>query len=265
MSLNQQNLYDFDIHIAEIYDQKENHTHDIELLRKLLLKKGKLSILEPFCGTGRMLIPLALDGHTLFGIDQSQAMLQFAQKKIEKLANDVEERIQLKCVDVTGEAWPTEYDLVILGFNCFYELASAEEQEFCIFQASRACRPGGYIYVDNDHMEGDLDAAWQDMNQKYVYLSGTCKDGYQVKNTRETIWFDVKRRLARFDRRHQIISPEGEMTEYQFFQQKHPVSKVEVQTWLEKHGFEIEAVYGDHTANPYHQHSKKAIFWARKL
>ena len=170
MSINQQNLYDFDIHIAEIYDQKENHKQDIELLLKLLRKKGKLNILEPFCGTGRMLIPLALDGHTIFGIDQSQSMLQFAQKKIEQLPNDVQKRIQLKCADVTGESWPTEYDLVILGFNCFYELASAEEQEFCIYQASRACRPSGYIYVDNDHMEGELDAAWQDMNHKYVVV-----------------------------------------------------------------------------------------------
>lgn len=264
MSINQQNLYDFDIHIAEIYDQKENHSQDIELLQKLLRKKGKLAILEPFCGTGRFLITLALDGHTIFGIDQSQSMLQFAQKKIEKLPNDVQKRILLQWADVTVENWPTGYDLVILGFNCFYELATAEEQEYCIYQASRACNPGGYIYVDNDHMEGELDAAWQDMNHKYVYLSGTCKDGYQVKNTRETIWFDVKRKLARFDRRYQIISPEGKITEYRFFQQKHPVSKVEVQTWLEKYGFEILAVYGDHSANPYHEHSLKAIFWARK-
>lgn len=78
------------------------------------------------------------------------------------------EIIELKCADVTVETWPTGYDLVILGFNCFYELATAEEQEFCIYQASRACKPGGYIYVDNDHMEGDLDAAWQEINTRYV-------------------------------------------------------------------------------------------------
>jgi SAM-dependent methyltransferase len=264
MSINQNNLYDFDIHIAEIYDIQENDAQDVELLQKLLQGKPALNILEPFCGTGRMLIPLALDGHSILGIDQSSSMLQFAKKKIKELPEDAQKRIQLKCADVTAENWPTGYDLVILGFNCFYELATAEEQEFCIAQAARACKPGGYIYVDNDHMEGDLDAAWQDMNHKYVYLSGICKDGYQVKNTRETIWFDIKQRLARFDRRYQITAPDGAITEYQFTQQKHPVSKVEVQTWLEKHGFEILAVYGDHSENPYTQNSLKAIFWARK-
>lgn len=264
MSINQHNLYDFDTHIAEIYDTQENDTQDVELVRNLLRGKPSLNILEPFCGTGRLLIPLALDGHSILGLDQSQVMLQLAQKKIKELPDDVQKRVQLQCTDVTVETWPKEYDLVILGFNCFYELATAEEQENCIYQASRACNPGGYIYVDNDHMEGELDAAWQDMNHKYVYLSGTCKDGYQVKNTRETIWFDVKRRLARFDRRYQIISPDGAITEYQFTQQKHPVSKVEVQTWLEKHGFEILGVYGDHSGNPYHHYAPKAIFWAKK-
>lgn len=264
MSINQQNLYDFDIHIAEIYDMQENNTRDVEFLRNLLQGKTRLNILEPFCGTGRFVIPLALDGHSILGIDQSQGMLQLANKKIEGLPDVVQKRIQLQCADVTVEAWPTEYDLVILGFNCFYELASAEEQEFCIYQASRACKPGGYIYVDNDHMEGELDSAWQDMNNKYVYLSGTCEDGTQVKNTRKTIWFDGQQRLARFERRYQITSPDGIVTEYQFTQQKHPVSKVEVQTWLEKHGFEILEVFGDHEGNPYSQNSQKAIFWARR-
>ena len=264
MSINQHNLYDFDTHIAEIYDMQENDTQDVSLLQKLLQEKSIPNILEPFCGTGRLLIPLALDGHSILGIDQSQAMLQLAQKKIKDLSDDVQKRIRLQWADVSVENWPSGYDLVILGFNCFYELASAEEQEFCIHQASRACKPGGYIYVDNDHMEGELDAAWQDMNHKYVYLSGICQDGTQVKNTRQTIWFDVKQRLARFDRRYQITSPAGVITEYQFTQQKHPVSKVEVQTWLEKHGFDVLAVYGDHSGNPYHHNSLKAIFWARK-
>lgn len=264
MSINLHNLYDFDIHIAEIYDMQENNTKDVEFLRNLLQGKKRLTILEPFCGTGRFIIPLALDGHSILGIDQSQAMLQFAQKKIHELPEAIQNRIKLKCADVTVETWPTGYDLVILGFNCFYELATVEEQEYCIYQAARACKPGGYIYVDNDHMEGQLDAAWQDMNHQYVYLSGTCKDGTQVKNTRQTIWFNVEQRLARFERRYEITSPEGIISEYQFIQQKHPVSKVEIQTWLEKHEFEILTVYGDHAANPYHEDSLKAIFWARK-
>ena len=78
MSINQHNLYDFDIHIAEIYDSDENDTQDIELLWSLLHGKTRLNILESFCGTGRLLILLAFDGHSILGVDQSQKMLQLA-------------------------------------------------------------------------------------------------------------------------------------------------------------------------------------------
>ncbi len=97
MSMNKQNLYDFDIHIAEIYDQKENDMRDVELLQNLLSNIGKSQILEPFCGTGRILIPLALDGHTIFGFDQSSAMVQTAIKKKEKLTSEIQKRIHLEC------------------------------------------------------------------------------------------------------------------------------------------------------------------------
>jgi hypothetical protein len=48
-------------------------------------------------------------------------------------------------------------------------------------------------------------------------------------------------------------------------QQKHPVSTIEVRTWLEGHGFAIERLYGDRAGNPYGDDSPRAIFWARKL
>ena len=63
------NQYDLDPHVAEIYDQVETETDDIELIRTLITGKGVLRILEPFCGTGRILIPLALDGQEIVGLD----------------------------------------------------------------------------------------------------------------------------------------------------------------------------------------------------
>ena len=99
MSINQHNLYDFHIDIAETYDQNENLTQDVELLRNLLGNKGRLNILITFCRTGRMLFPLSIDDHTKYGIDQSRSMVQFAKKKIDQLQNDVQKRIQLKCAE----------------------------------------------------------------------------------------------------------------------------------------------------------------------
>lgn len=264
MSLNQQNSYDIDTHIAEIYDQNETEIKDVEFLKTLIEGKGIHLILEPFCGTGRMILPLAKEGYSIIGMDQAQGMLHLAQTKITNVPEEIQKLVILQHKDVTSEKWPTGFDLVILGYNCFYELASPAEQEYCIEQAAKALNPGGYLFIDNDHMEGDLHASWQDIGVVRKSISGKCNDGSVLENYRETIWVDVPNRLARFRRRYVITPPNSEKKEYEFFQQKHPVSKVEVETWLKKHNFRIEAIFGDYEGKPYQDSSNRAIFWARK-
>src|SRR3972149_2266514 len=90
------NMYDVEPHIAEIYDQSETYADDVALIRRLIgplphpahckdqqwRGRKHLRILEPFCGTGRILIPLAEDGHTLVGLDQAGGMLARAASKL---------------------------------------------------------------------------------------------------------------------------------------------------------------------------------------
>ena len=178
MSHNQTNMYDIEAHVAEIYEQYETQTQDVELIRRLAQGLGKLRILEPFCGTGRILIPLAQDAHELVGLDQAGAMLDRCRKKMAELPADVGRRITLIEADATAGRWPESFDLVVMGGNCFYELATPEEQEGCVASASAALKPGGYLYLDNNHMEGDLDKSWREpgIHQK-AFPTGTCEDG----------------------------------------------------------------------------------------
>jgi SAM-dependent methyltransferase len=256
-------MYDVELHVAEIYDQIETHTDDVALIRRLIEGRGPLRILEPFCGTGRILIPLALDGHEIVGLDQAQGMLDRARVKIERLPGDVQRRITLTRADVVDEEWPRGFDLVLLGGNCLYELATPEEQGGCFASAAASLNPGGYVYVDNDHMEGELDPSWQRSGvASGAFPTGTCADGTRVESTSEAIWWDAPRRLIRFRRRTRVTLPEGSVVESEYVQQKHPVSAVEVQTWLEAHGFVVERMYGDRAGNRYTDASGRAIFWA---
>ncbi|MDY7011866.1 MAG: class I SAM-dependent methyltransferase, partial [Planctomycetota bacterium] len=146
------NAYSLDPHVAEIYDQHETQTDDVDLIRMLIAQSGPLRILEPFCGTGRILIPLATDGHEIVGLDESEHMLDRARAKIERLAPEVQQRIVLYQADATTGTWPDGFDLVLLGGNCFYELSSATEQEGCVASAAAALKSGGCVFVDNNHM-----------------------------------------------------------------------------------------------------------------
>jgi len=264
MSYNQTNMYDLEPHIAEIYDQSETYTDDVQLIRRLIGARNSLRILEPFCGTGRILIPLACDGHTLTGLDQAAGMLERLRRKMAHLPHETGRQITLVWADVIQVGWPEGFDLVILGGNCFYELATPAEQESCLRSAALSLNPGGCVYVDNDHMEGDLDPAWQRPGAGRGFPSGTCADGTRLESTTETIWFDAPHRLVRFRRSTKVTLPDGSLVEKEYIQQKHPVSKIEVQTWLEAYGFVIEQVYGDRNGNPYTEASNRAIFWARK-
>lgn len=258
-------MYDVTPHVAEIYDQSEIYTDDVELIQSLIQGLGHLSILEPFCGTGRILIPLAQAGHSIVGLDNAVGMLLRAREKIQNLDKDVQGKISLMEADVIDVNWPKNFDLVILGGNCFYELSSPDEQEKCIMSAASALKPGGYLYVDNNHMEGELDPSWQVPGIRAGFPTGICVGGTSVESWTETVWFDAPSRLAKFRRLTKVTLPDGNTIEHEYFQQKHPVSTAEVRAWLEKHGFVIEQLYGDRKGNPYSSESDRAIFWARKV
>ena len=258
-------MYDVTPYVAEIYDQSETYTDDVELIQTLIQGSERLHILEPFCGTGRILIPLALAGHTIVGLDSAAGMLLRARGKIQNLDTATRSKISLIQANVVEQNWPPNFDLVILGGNCFYELSSPEEQEQCIMHAASALKPGGHLYVDNNHMEGELDLAWQIPGIRAGFPTGICADGASVESWTETIWFDVPNRLAKFRRLTKVTFPDGKTIEREYFQQKHPVSATEVQSWLEAHGFRIEKLYGDRKGSPYTAKSDRAIFWAKKV
>jgi SAM-dependent methyltransferase len=257
-------VYDIETCIAEMYDQTETQTEDVALIRRLIGGRGPLRILEPFCGTGRILIPLTHDGHEIVGMDRARNMLGRAREKIARLGPEVQARITLVEADVTQVPWPTGFDLVILGGNCMYELPTPEVQEGCIAAAAAALRPGGLIYVDNDHMEGELDPAWRRPGVQPSFPQGECADGTTLEGSMETVWYDAQRRLVRFRRRVRVTRPDGCVIEREYLQQKHPVSAGEVRGWLEGHGVIVEREMGDRAGHPYTEDAPRAIFWARK-
>jgi SAM-dependent methyltransferase len=262
MSVNQ---YDIESHLAELYDVNETQLADVHLIRRLVGDTSPLRIFEPFCGTGRVLIPLAKDGHEVVGVDISESMLERARARIGKLDVAAQQRITLHQADVTTMTWPSGFDVVLLGGNCFYELASPEQQEGCVASAWAALKVGGRVYVDNDHMEGEIHESWLTPGKrKTIYPAGVCVDGARAEGTTEALWHDLEKRLWRARRTITVIFPDGRRRTKEWVHQKHPVSFDEVKSWLERHGFVIEQSLGDRAGSPYTPESPRAIFWARK-
>lgn len=166
--------------LAEIYDQKENWTEDIELIREFLPSRVPLNILECFSGTGRILVPLAHDGHMLTGIDISEAMMARAHDRLALLDDRIRNRVKLFTGDVLTADWGSGYDVVLLGCNCLFELSSPESQEKCIRHAYEVLVPGGYLFVDSNDSSGH-GASPEDVGTEWTGLEGTTVDGAHVK------------------------------------------------------------------------------------
>ncbi|MHB8105474.1 MAG: class I SAM-dependent methyltransferase [Dehalococcoidales bacterium] len=255
--------YDVDLYITEIYDQFEVQREDVALLRELIGSRKPLKILELFAGNGRILIPLAQDGHKIVGLDISTPMLTSARNKIKKLPVKIQKNITLKQANVLTEEWPKGFDLVILGGNCFYELATPEEQETCIRKAQQSVKPGGYLYLDNDHMEGDLDPRWRGPKKGKAFPTGVCADGTNVEGFTECFWHDIPNRLVRYRRTVTITTPDGKTIKKEWIEQCHAPSTGEMQGWLKKYGFTVEQLWGGRNKSPYTDKSERAVFWAQ--
>ena len=82
--------------IAELYDVTyENRSlKDVDFFVEYS-RKTKGRILELGCGTGRVLIPIAISGCEVTGLDISPYMLRKCREKLSELPKEVQKRVRL--------------------------------------------------------------------------------------------------------------------------------------------------------------------------
>lgn len=78
------------IYDAEIYDGMNTNLADLEFYKKWLPKNKDARILELCCGTGRLTIPIAMNGYDISGVDNSSTMLERAKLKASKADLNIE-------------------------------------------------------------------------------------------------------------------------------------------------------------------------------
>ena len=266
MSINKVNPYEVESHVPEVYDQEETQTHDVKFIMKLLQSTDCRTILEPFCGTGRILLPLAEEGYEMVGIDSSVGMLKRLREKLHKLPQSIQDRVNIIQSDLRTSDWPEGFDAVLLAGNCLYELADATEQQEIIRKAASSLRPQGFLFVDNDNMEGELAESWCKIDQEVEsFPGGLCLDRTQLQGYMKTTWVDRKRRIWRAQRRLEIIYPNGTKEERRWQTQKHPVSADEVSSWLKANGMRILRIFGGtKDGKKFQKGSKRATLWVQK-
>ena len=102
-------------------------------------------VLELGVGTGRLALPLANRGLAVTGLDASPAMLERLRAK------PGADRLTLVECDMAAplpEMADGSFAIVLVGFNTFFNLTTADAQASCVAAVARLLRPGGRFVVE---------------------------------------------------------------------------------------------------------------------
>lgn len=137
------------LHVA-IYDALHSEVpggDDVAFFRSLARQTGG-PVLELGCGTGRIAVPLAVDGFEVVGIDRSAGMLDRARAKLEALEPEVRGRVRLVEGDFTTTSLDGEFGLVFAGFRVFMSVLDPASQLRLLRAVRDRLRPDGLLAID---------------------------------------------------------------------------------------------------------------------
>lgn len=249
---------------ADMYDQEVTETDDVDFMMSLIGQSSK-KILEVCCGSGRILIPLAKAGHTVYGFDADEFMLAKIPEKAKGHDN-----IKWRNADAVYGDWGTGFDMVVLAGNILFNIVSdidyEKAQELFIQKASSALVPGGYVYIEyrpGVHRLTQPEESHKDSGEIVVW-KGTDKDGNYGRMILLDREYDSITQLDKFTRRFELTLKNGETIKHDMLCFKHFATLEQIRGWMTKAGFSIEKEYGDYNGNAIGENSQKAIIFARK-
>lgn len=249
---------------AALYDQEETQTEDFEMALALFGEKP-LRVLEPCCGSGRILVPLARAGHQAVGFDCDPEMLQRIPAKAPEQLD-----IHSYQADLFAHSWPEDFDAVLLAGNILINIEIADDfpggykaaQQELIRRAAGALKKGGYLYLDFCHFEHP-EMVFDDPGERVIF-EGTDDRGVTGYAAILNGHFDADTRMAYNDRLAELTLPDGRRLRWQAKSVKHIPTLAQVQGWLLEAGLVPLALYGDYDRRPVSDKTTHAIFFAQK-
>jgi len=104
-------------------------------------------VLEPGCGSGRLVAEMAARGYQLTGVDLSQPMLDYLARRLRRRGLSAE----LRCEDMTSMEFESPFDAAFCTFNTFRHLTDEPAALQHLRNVAALLRPGG-LYILGFHL-----------------------------------------------------------------------------------------------------------------
>jgi SAM-dependent methyltransferase len=233
---------------------------DIPFAEAYALRTGG-PLLELGCGTGRLLLPLALGGYDVTGVDLSSEMLEIARAKAE--AAGVTGRVTLVQGDFTDAPLPGSYRLAMIMMNSFLHLTTQASQLRALQHWREHLSPGGLLLIDVFNpdvaqlaaLDGRLewDKTWTDPRTGATVM----------KFLTRTV--DLAEQIIHVNLIYDEISIDGQILRTVVSFEQRYLWRFEAELLLNRAGFALEAVYGDRSLGPFEGGSDTMMLVARRL
>ena len=218
----------------------------LEFHLELAANHGADGILDLACGTGALSLPLAEQGHRVYAVDLSPAMLDVLQQKIAHSSKPLADKISLIPANMTTFSIPVQVTLALIARSGFLHLTTTEDQIKTLVNINRHLQPGGLLCFNN-------------FDPAYAFIAGNCDPEQstphlqvEYTNTRgnrekvyNQIWFNLARQLIE----GYWIFEEMDQETGRSTQRKRPVTlrwtfRSEIELLARLCGFEIINLYG---------------------
>lgn len=123
------------------------YADDLDFWRRSAHRAGS-RVLDLGSATGRLALPLARDGHEVWALDRSEAMLDELRRRVADEPPEVRDRIRTVRAALDDFRLDARFGLVLVAMNTLQVLLRPEERRRCFRSIARHLAPRGELVFD---------------------------------------------------------------------------------------------------------------------
>ncbi len=222
------------------------------------------NILELGCGTGRILIPMAEEGHAVTGLDISENMLAKCRRKLASVSREVSERVELIKRDMTDFDIGKTFHMVIIPGHSFQHLIGTEDQIACLGTINRHLKMRGRLILDVVNVDFKIINNPRQYEETEEFPECKLPDGRLLRHTGRVAGFHPTEQYNDVELIYYLTDRTGKTERivhgfpYRYF------FRYEIEHLLARCGFEIVDLPGNFDESPLADGSPEMIFIAEK-